>query len=866
MHLSILDKIEKEINTLNVKQKKVVNEIDRNLLLLASAGTGKTKALALRIANIINMERANPDQILCLTFTNRACKEMKERIISTVGLNGTNVVVRTFHSFCFDIIKAEAKRNTDISTDFIIFDEEDCKELLKEFNPYKLPINALHNFVSYMKEQSLLLDYDNYRALFAYIMDNKYVDVKEICINDDYSKSHATLDFVEKYGDRLVEEYDKALHERHGMDFNDLLIKVHSLFQDKSITDRWNKKFKYIHIDEVQDTSQVEYSIISTLFAQNNVMMCGDYFQTIYEWRGSNPHDIFSMFKQDCSPINIIFNENYRATQNLLEASHGYLENTFKGMLNSMYDSGIKSNSSTIGDKIVLKNAYDIKEEAEWIFKKIIELNLKDISKVAILTRSNNTNVMLSRIFERENSLLGEKDRLKFLLVDDFKFFRRQEIKDIIAFLKFSINKFDNNSLKRIIKRSNIGVGDKSIESIENKGIRKSGVRLSDFVDINTHRFGEPYQLLLNEIENSNVIVFDVESTGVNTTEDEIIQIAGVKINKYGQEIERFERFLKPSKPVGQSGMVHGFSDEILSKCGEDSNVVLKSFLEFIEGSIIVGHNVSYDITILSSQLSRLGLPRPKFLDYYDTLDISRRFYPNLDNHKLEYLSEYFETEIKSDHDAMNDVLSTKDILIKMIDEHIRPSVMNRISIYNDNISKFSELYKKIITLRIKQIELRPYQLIDEIIEKSNLLNVYEDDENKISNMNHFSKLAKDMDDINLSCSDALNELLKITSLSNSEMDIMLNKHPQIPIITIHQAKGSEFDYVFLAGLQEYKFPTYQSIKSGNLSEEQRVFYVAITRAKLKLYLSWAGNERGQQKRRSRFIDAIPDEYIEIDY
>lgn len=864
--MSILDNIEKEINSLNIKQKKVVNEIDKNILLLASAGTGKTKALALRIANIIEMKRANPDQILCLTFTNRACKEMKERVILAVGLDGINVVVKTFHSFCFDIIKAEAKRNTDISTDFIVFDEEDCKELLKEFNPYKLPINALHRFVSFMKEQLLLLGYDDYRTLFSYIKENKYVELKGICINDQYKECINTIAFIEKYGDRLVEEYDKALHERHGMDFNDLLIKVSSLFKDQSIADRWSQAFKYIHIDEVQDTSKVEYSIISKLFAENNIMMCGDYFQTIYEWRGSNPHDIFSMFKADCSPINVIFNENYRATQTLLEASHGYLENTFKGMLNSMYDSGIKANSSSQGNKIILKNAYDVKEEAEWIFKTIRELDLEDISKVAILTRSNNTNIMLSNIFARENSLLAEKDRLKFLLVDDFKFFRRQEIKDIIAYLKFSINKFDNNSLKRIIKRSKIGIGDKSIENIESKKTRSLGVRLSDFVDINTHKLGEPYQLLLNELENSNVIVFDVESTGVNTTEDEIIQIAGVKINKYGEEVERFERFLKPSKSVGNSQMIHGFSDEMLSKCGEDSEVVLKSFLEFIKDSVIVGHNVSYDITILSSQLARLGLPRPSFLDYYDTLDISRRFYPSLKNHKLEYLSEYFETQIKSDHDAMNDVLSTKDVLIKMVDEHIRPSVMHRIAIYNEHIVKFSELYKEIIALRNKQIELRPYQLIDEIIETSNLLNIYEDDENKISNIKHFSKLAKDMDDINLFCSDALNELLKITSLSNSEMDIMLNKHPQIPIITIHQAKGSEFDYVFLAGLQEYKFPTYQSIKSKDLSEEQRVFYVAITRAKLKLYLSWAGHERGGKKDPSRFIDAIPDKYIEIDY
>ena len=516
--------------------------------------------------------------------------------------------------------------------------------------------------------------------------------------------------------------------------------------------------------------------------------------------------------------------------------------------------------------QIKFQHYYGLKEEAEWIFKKIKELELEDVSKVAILTRSNNTNIALSRIFERENGLLPEQEQLKFLLVDDFKFFRRQEIKDIIAYIKFSINKFDNNSLKRIIKRSKIGIGDKSIESIENKEMRKLGVRLSDFVDVNTHKFGEPYQLLLNEISNNNVIVFDVESTGVNTTEDEIVQIAGVRINKDGKEVERFERFLKPNMKVGQSKAIHGFSDEFLNKEGEDSKTVLKEFLKFIDGSIIVGHNVSFDISILRSQLERLKLPKPNYLDYYDTLDISRRFYPNLPNHKLENLSVYFKTEIQSDHNAINDVLSTKDILVKMIDENIRPTIMNRVNVYKEYISNFTGLYKEIIELRSKMSDLRPSEMIDEIITKSSLMNVYDDDQERIDNMKHFYKVAKEMDDTNLSCLDSLNELLKITSLSNSEMDRMLEKHPQIPIITVHQAKGAEFDHVFLAGLQQNNFPSYQSIKNNDLSEEKRVFYVAITRAKKQLYLSWHANERNRTKQQSEFIYDIPSEYIEVEY
>lgn len=850
------------MDSLNTKQQKAVDELDENVLLLASAGTGKTKALTLRIANIINTKRAVPEEVLCLTFTNRACKEMKERVIDTIGLKGTEVFVSTFHSFCFDIIKTESKKNMDIATDFTVFDEEDCKELLKEFNTFNLPINALQNFVDYMKEQSVELGITDYRELFRYIKNNKFIDINKLSVDSNYRPHSDVLDFIMKFGDRLVEEYNKALHERHGLDFNDLLIEVNHLFKNEDISNAWRSKFKYIHIDEVQDTSEVEYDIISKLFSKNNIMMCGDYFQTIYEWRGSNPTHIFNKFKRDYSPITIIFDENYRATQVLLEASEGYLKNAFKDESDKAYSNEIKANSATKGEKIILKNAYNLKEEAEWIFKTIKDLNIEDISKIAILTRSNKTNIALSGIFERENSLLSEKEQVKFLLVDDFKFFRRQEIKDIISYIKFSINKFDNNSLKRIIKRAKIGIGDKTIEKIEHKDMRKLGVRLSDFVDINTHELGDPYKLLLDEIENRNVIVFDVESTGVNTTEDEIVQIAGVRINKYGEEVERFERFLRPNKTVGQSELIHGFSDEFLNEEGEDSCVVLTEFLKFIEGSIIVGHNVSFDISILKSELERLKLLEPNYLDYYDTLDISRRFYPNLPNHKLENLSIFFKTDVQSDHNAMNDVLSTKDVLIKMIDENIRATAKERVDAYKNYIDKFTELYEGIIDLRNKTSELRPSEIIKEIINNSNLLSFYEEGSIRIDNIKQFYKFAQSMDDKSMSSLDSLNELLKITSLSNSEMDRILEKQPQVPIITVHQAKGAEFDHVFLAGLQQYNFPTYQSIKSHDLSEEKRVFYVAMTRAKKQLYLSWHSHDRDKVKQRSQFIDYIPREYI----
>ncbi len=178
------------------------------------------------------------------------------------------------------------------------------------------------------------------------------------------------------------------------------------------------------------------------------------------------------------------------------------------------------------------------------------------------------------------------------------------------------------------------------------------------------------------------------------------MQIAGIKINNKGEVIESFQRFLIPKKSVGDSYLVHGFSDQFLKENGENKKVVLKDFLEFIKDTVIVGHNVTFDISILNSELERLGLEKSSFKTYYDTLDIARRFYTSLTNHKLETLSKLFNTETKSSHDAMDDILATKDVLMAMLKEKVKPTIINRMVVYGKYIKKFEPIYEEITNLK----------------------------------------------------------------------------------------------------------------------------------------------------------------------
>ncbi|CBZ03203.1 ATP-dependent DNA helicase UvrD/PcrA,clostridial paralog [Clostridium botulinum H04402 065] len=528
---------------LNDKQKKVINTLDKNILLLSSAGTGKTKTLSMRIGKIIAKDLALGEQILCLTFTNRACKEMKEKIIETVGKEGLKVTVKTFHSFCFDVIKKEAKKNTDISFDFTIYDEEDTKEIISESNPYKFNVSCIQRFINIVKEKSINYKDRDYKDVIDTMIKYNPNIFNDICKNEKYMVDKTLVDYLKIYGYLMVISYDKKLYERHGLDFNDLIIKVHDLFQKDKITTYWREKYKFIHIDEMQDTSEIEYNIVSKLFRNNNIMLSGDYYQTIYEWRGSNPSIIFDNYKKEFNPEFIVFDKNYRSSEILLKASYEFLLNAFGKGVNEIYKEGIEPKANIKGDLIEFKKAYDFMEEATFIFNKIKSLKVEKFSRVAILTRNNRINIALSEKFKILNSKLPKEDRVGFLLVDEFKFFRREEIKDVLAYLKLIVNDFDSNSLKRILKKFGKGIGERTIEEIEKEENIKIGVRLTDLIHKNTQEYGDYYELLTRELDNENVVVFDVESTGINIIEDEIVQIAGIKINNKGEVIESFQRF-----------------------------------------------------------------------------------------------------------------------------------------------------------------------------------------------------------------------------------------------------------------------------------------------------------------------------------
>ena len=866
---------------LNEEQQKVVNEQKNNIILLASAGTGKTNTLAERVTSIIKNGNSKPSEILCITFTNKACKEMSDRVMKIVGGEAKEITIRTFHSFCFDVVRTYAKRNTDIFSDFTIFDEDDCREVISKLSYYYATSNLMatnmqiQKVIDFIKVERARIEtledrvLDEYKTVIDEIFKFREEKINQVCTN----KGNLNLNlknYIKFHGHELVTLYDSKLREDHALDFNDLIILTKELFKDEKVVRALKNKFKYINIDEVQDTSIIEYSIIEKLFEGNNVLICGDFFQTIYSWRGSDPEMIFNKFKEKYNPVEIVFSKNYRATKNLNKASLEFLNNAFSSKVSTMYKDGILAESKEDGEKILLKETRGLREEARFIFDYVNKLckNGEDLKRVCVLTRDNNYNIGLSEELYQIGGYEGAD--FEFILVDQFKFFRRQEVKDILAFLKLIANRYDSLSLKRIVNRLPTGIGMRTLEAIESYKYKEVGIRLADYIDPLVLEYGEKFSLLINGFEKENIIVFDVESTGVDVTEDEIIQIAAIKLNKNGEVVDKFEKFLKNKKPVKDSYYVHGFSDEMLQRIGEDKEKVLKEFVEYSKDSIIVGHNVQYDINILCSELERNNLGKPKFKTFYDTLDIYRRFYPGNINYKLENLSKVYDTKHKPSHDAMDDIIATGELLVRAINEKIKETSMERMALMSKHLKAFTAISKKLNELFQIAESKRPYELVACVMNGFNIKSMYAGDENKekLNRLRDLYALFRDLDDKSKGNRDALLDIIRITGLSNGELESLIinrTKKPRIPIITVHQAKGLEFDTVFLAGIQNNTFPSYMSIKEGNLAEEKRVFYVAITRAKKRLVITYNSQGKyGHRNEISQFINYIPKEFFKI--
>lgn len=846
------------------EQEKVVFETENNVLLVAPPGTGKTTTLTNRISHILQNNITSPEEILCITFTNKASKDLKTKIHEQIQ-GASKITVNTIHGFCYTILQDEARENTDMFADFTIYDTEDSMYLLHNLlvnklkKPYADYVKLIHDFIYKIKHRRA--DYDFYsvledknnEGLMDYRKTIKKFHKEEleefnnyIKLNKSQAENTELAAFLLYDGAELITAYNEELRLARAVDFVDLILGVYELFLNPEISEKYRKKYQFINIDEVQDTSLLEYRIISKIFYGNNIFLSGDINQTIYEWRGSSPDEIINRYREDFKPVEITLTKTFRSSGPLVNLWDAMRYDFLKNKNSESEEPLLEENDKQI---IELFCAENITSEAVHIYNRIkilINEENRDNTDFCILTRTNVYNRYLSDELRKIKNQDANAIPYDFMLIDEFNSFKGVVIKDIIAFMKLALNPFDEVSFSRIIPKYISGIKGKPVDDFVTNGIR-----ITDFLRPDTFEYNDPFGLLIDNYKANNIIVFDVETTGTDTDKDDIIQIAAIKIDNSGKVIEKFDRFITTEFDLTETSLVHGFTNEFIKENGENAEKVLEEFKEFVNNSVLIGHNVNFDISMVKNNLKRNNMNGIEIKGYYDTLDLYRRFYKGLKNYKLSTLSEIFNVTANPDHNAYNDILATAELLIIVYEEHI----INNMEFRKNHVELYAHFFKKIADFICElsvYTETKPSYEIAEIIATK-----IREIDNKKHNASDLIKISTELYDKNLSNYENLKQLINISSLSNSELDMLIKKSKKIPIITVHQAKGLEYSIVFIAGLMDDIFPMFTAIKNKKLREEKRLLYVAFTRAKENLYLSYSKTYNGYNKNISRFLNEL---------
>ena len=428
-------------DTLNEQQREAVFCTEGPLLLLAGAGSGKTRVLTHRIAYLIQEKGVNPYHILAITFTNKAAGEMRERVDNLVGYGAEHIWVSTFHSTCVRILRRHIDK-LGYDNHFTIYDTEDQKTVIREV----------------MKR--LKLDKKQYaeRALL-----NQISKAKDELVTPSEYEMRAAGNFRETQVAKVYTEYQKQLRENNALDFDDLLFKTVELFQfHPDILEYYQDRFQYIMVDEYQDTNTVQFQFVSMLARKHrNLCVVGDDDQSIYKFRGANIYNILNFEKVFEEATVIKLEQNYRSTKNILNAANEVIRNN-KGRK----DKRLWTENEE-GDLVVFHQYETEYEEANQVLHEIEKLSQDGIAykQMAILYRTN----AQSRVFE-EKFLLKN---IPYRIVGGVNFYSRKEIKDILAYLKAVDNGQDDLAVKRIINVPKRGIGAASIVKISDYAMQK---------------------------------------------------------------------------------------------------------------------------------------------------------------------------------------------------------------------------------------------------------------------------------------------------------------------------------------------------------------------------------------------------------
>ena len=534
-------------DTLNPPQQEAVFHTEGPLLILAGAGSGKTRVLTHRIAHLIADKGVNPFNILAITFTNKEAQEMRERVDKLTGADGMSVWVATFHSTCVRILRRYIDR-LGYDNRFTIYDSDDQKTLMKEI------CRKLNIDTKKYKERSLLAQISH---------------AKDEMITPDEMEMNAGGDFNQKKVAQVYREYQAALKSNNALDFDDLLVKTVELFQNcGDVLESYQEKFRYIMVDEYQDTNTVQFKFVSLLAARyGNLCVVGDDDQSIYKFRGANIGNILGFERVFPDAKVIRLEQNYRSTKNILNAANEVIANNAARKEKRLWTENPE------GEKLHFRQFMNGFEEAEYVIGDIAKKkreHLADYRECAILYRTN----AQSRLFE-EKCL---KANIPYKIVGGINFYARKEIKDLLCYLKTIDNSADDLAVRRILNVPKRGIGATTVGRVQD---------YADYMNVSFYdalRVAEEVPSIgrsLNKIEGFVTFIQSLKSKAqaYSVTEilEEVIDLTGyvdelkaedteesrARIENIDELISKTVSYEEAMKAEGREETLSGFLEEI---------------------------------------------------------------------------------------------------------------------------------------------------------------------------------------------------------------------------------------------------------------------------------------------------------------
>ncbi len=747
-----------DIDSLNPAQREAVLTTEGPLLVLAGAGSGKTRVLTFRIAHMLGDLGVKPWQILAITFTNKAAAEMRERLAALIPSGTRGMWVCTFHAMCVRMLREDADL-LGYTGQFTIYDDDDSKRMVRDImqalgiEQKQFPINMIRSKISSAK--------------------NAMIGPEDMLKSADSPN--------DKKAAQVYLELERRLRAANAMDFDDLLVRTLELLRTcPEVLDKYQERFRYISVDEYQDTNHVQYEIANLLAAKyQNLMVVGDDDQSIYSWRGADITNILDFEKdfKNCKTVKL--EQNYRSTGHILSAANAVVRH------NSQRKDKRLFTAEGDGEKIQAFQASDERDEGRWIAGEIEKLHSKGTSydDIAVFYRTNAQSRILEDMFLRAG--------VPYKIVGGTRFFDRAEIRDVMAYLKMIVNPADEMSVKRVINTPRRGIGSTSIQKIEQlaRDNRCSFFQACEIACAETGMFSA-------KVRNGLSSFVSLVREG-RRMDGELKDVVEMIVDKTGLlQAFRAEGTMESESRAENIQEFLGVAAEF-EETHEDIEGTLESLEELRAAGVAdVPADVEPEPVVVSAPAPEPG--------------------PSASASSFEALVGARDAAGSNPLDSLAaPALSPQDALAAAIagNAYAAPTEMPAGAVHADEIERtYGPLTCKALPALMEWLALR------------------------------------------------------------SDLDSLAGETHAITMMTIHSAKGLEFPAVFVAGMEEGIFPHVHdfggSDDPGKLEEERRLAYVAITRARKRLFLTYAATRRTygstSANPRSRFLNEIPFEDIEF--